>query len=107
MTLATANRPNSGTEFGRRPGAAPVLPVQTVDSRVNPVGVASAEAALPKTDARQDSRKGFFSRSAHALRDLLLELGLFGPSRLWYSSSETISPREKTYLDAQIQGIIQ
>ena len=101
MTLATLERPNSGTELGRRPGAAPVRPVQIVDSRVYPTGVGSAEAAVPKTDARQ----GYFSRTAHALRDLLFQLGLGGPSRLWYTSSEAISLREKTDLDAQIQGI--
>ena len=105
MTLATANRPNSGIELRGRPGAAPVRTVQTVVSRVYPVGVGSAEAAAPKTDARQDSRKGFVSRSAHAIRERLFELGLGGPSRLWYPSSDAISSREKLDLDLQIKGI--
>ena len=108
MTLATANRPNSGTESGRRPGAAPVRAVQTVESRDYPmgvVGVGPAEAAVLKTDVGQDIREGFFRRSAHALRDLLFELGFFGPSRLWYPSSEAISSREKLDLYVQLRGI--
>ena len=108
MTLATANRPNGGTESGRRPEAAPVRAVQTVESRVYPmgvVGVGSAEAAAPKTDARQASGEGLFRRSAHALRGMLFELGLGGPSRLWYPSAEAISSREKLDLDLQLKGI--
>lgn len=108
MTLATANGPKSDTEFGGRSGAARVRPVQTGESRAYPLGVAGvgpAETAAPRTDAHQHGREGFFSGTAHGLRDLLFELGLFGPSTLWYPSSETLSSREKLDLDIQLRGI--
>ena len=50
---------------------------------------------------RHGKKAGWLAGLEHRLEDLIFQVGLSGPGRLWYKDSRVLTAREKVLLDEE------
>ena len=106
MTTVTKERPQTVKEVSQRHKAAAVQPTKQLEQRVSPLTVISADAAAQPIDAHRDQPLGAFSKLARGLRDVFFQLGISGPSNLYYEDGRGFPPRNENLRHAQPMGVM-
>ena len=106
MTTVTKERPQTVKEVSHRREAVVVQPAKQPEQRVSPLTGRSVDAAAQQTDACRDQPIGIFSKLARGLRDVFFQLGISGPSNLYYEDGRGFPPRNEALRHAQPMGLI-
>ena len=106
MAVSPGNRTTNRAEISIRLGAARAQTVRKPNIWVSPLTAGSPELATQGADARPDKKRGFFSKLGRGIRDAFFQIGLSGPSNLYYGDGRGFPARDNTLQYARKLGMM-
>ena len=106
MATSTRNRTSNRAEIRMRLGAARVQTVRKPNVWVSPLTAGSPDLATRESDTRTNKKRGLFSKLGRGLRDAFFQIGLSGPSNLYYADGRGFPAGDKTLQYARNLGMM-